>query len=67
MSNRFIWEAGDIKLSSCMSCIYKHRGKATCEAFPLGIPKDILSGDNDHRKPLKGDNGIIYSKMKGLK
>lgn len=31
-----------------------------CRAFPTGIPEMILSGENDHREPVRGDNGIQY-------
>lgn len=31
-----------------------------CEAFPDGIPTEILSGENDHIKPYPGDHGITY-------
>ncbi|MBE0418183.1 MAG: hypothetical protein IBX63_10500 [Coriobacteriia bacterium] len=30
-----------------------------CEAFPDGIPDDILMGF-DHRKPYEGDGGVRY-------
>jgi len=32
-----------------------------CEAFPGGIPRLILVGEMDHRKPLPGDNGLQYT------
>jgi hypothetical protein len=35
-------------------------GKKTCKVFPLGIPKKIWNGENDHKKPYSGDNGIIF-------
>lgn len=32
-----------------------------CPAFPDGIPNEILSGENDHSKPLKEQkNNIVY-------
>ena len=31
-----------------------------CEAFPLGIPEEILSGENEHREPVEGDDGLTY-------
>lgn len=34
----------------------KDRG---CEAFKV-IPLEIWLGDNDHKKPFEGDNGIIF-------
>ena len=35
-------------------------GGLTCRAFPEGIPQRILLNDHDHRKPFKGDNGILF-------
>lgn len=36
----------------------------TCSAFPNGIPKEILTGDNDHKEPVRGDNGILFEEKK---
>jgi hypothetical protein len=33
---------------------------ATCEAFPGGIPEEILRGENDHYDYVPGDGGIVY-------
>lgn len=32
-----------------------------CEAFLEGIPDELWSGDNLHREPYQGDNGILFS------
>jgi len=37
---------------------------AVCEAFKKGIPVEILTGEHDHTKPYKGDNGIVFEKIK---
>jgi len=34
-----------------------------CEAFPKGIPMEIWTGENDHKKPYKGDRGIQFEKL----
>lgn len=35
-----------------------------CEAFPMGIPEEILSGDNPHTEPVEGDGGLTYKPRK---
>jgi len=37
-----------------------------CEAFPNGVPQDILDFKHDHRKPYEGDNGITFEPKEGL-
>lgn len=44
----------------CIGCKHFHREGFTCDAFPNGIPDDILESRLDHRKPYPGDNGIQY-------
>ena len=36
-----------------------------CKAFPDGVPREIYSGANDHKKPFPGDNGIQWEKYTG--
>jgi len=35
-----------------------------CDAFKNGVPVEILTGEHDHTKPYKGDNGIVFEKIK---
>jgi hypothetical protein len=49
----------------CASC--KHLDKAAaereslrCNAYPRGIPLDIVFGQTEHDHPLEGDHGIQY-------
>ena len=43
----------------CISCTHYRMG-GECEAYPDGIPYEIISGQADHTKPYKGDNGIRF-------
>jgi hypothetical protein len=38
----------------------------TCDAFPDGIPDDVLFGDRPHTKPIAGDNGLQYEPEPGF-
>ncbi len=39
-----------------------------CIAFPEGIPAEILTGKNNHSKPLpKQDNEIVFEPIKAEK
>lgn len=31
-----------------------------CEAFPERVPREIWTGQFDHRRPYPGDNGILF-------
>lgn len=51
----------------CIDCKFFNIGIA-CKAFPKGIPDEIISGDNDHTKPLKGqENNIVFEPIKEQK
>ncbi|HPI13616.1 MAG TPA: hypothetical protein PK875_01965 [Spirochaetota bacterium] len=52
----------------CVNCVhYFPAGNDVdghfCYAFPEGngIPREIISGDVDHRKPYTGDNGLRFT------
>lgn len=51
---------------SCLECKHFHsiskKQVPTCGAFSKGIPFAIISGEYDHRKPYKGDGGIVFER-----
>lgn len=51
-----------IEMPLCMNCKHyrKNAPGLTCDAFPAGIPDPILESDQDHRKPIDGDHGIVF-------
>ena len=61
MSERFVWREGEVVVfdSQCDICSHRREGD-TCEAFPGGIPAEILSNEHDHREPYPGDGGYRY-------
>ena len=48
----------------CGYCRHRHDdegdGNKTCEAFPDGIPDEIIRVGYDHREPYDGDGGIMF-------
>ena len=35
-----------------------------CEAFPIEIPEEILTGEHDHKTHFEGDNGLLFDPVK---
>ena len=53
----------DRVLASCPFCKHKDLGMATCSAYPMGIPADILAGRDKHNQPRGDDAGIIFTPL----
>jgi hypothetical protein len=49
----------------CSTCRHWNvkSGDRQCTAFPDGIPDKIWLGENDHRQPYQGDNGVQYRQV----
>lgn len=45
--------------SQCMTCVHR-REDFTCDAFPEGIPENVLLTKRDHRDAIRGDNGVRW-------
>jgi hypothetical protein len=48
----------------CVFCSHWHRvnlNGMTCEAYPEGIPKDIILNRQDHRQHLPDDQNIKFN------
>lgn len=44
----------------CDRCRRRWADSASCDAFPAGIPVQILSGEHDHLWRFPGDRGIRF-------
>lgn len=45
----------------CEYCKHFRQMSGGCAAFPDGIPDEIVSGENEHAKPLKNQgNKIVF-------
>ena len=57
----------DVGEPLCMQCKHYHADNMdglTCDAFPKGIPDEILDSEFIHTKPYRGDKGIQFEPVK---
>jgi hypothetical protein len=47
----------------CLACTRLREGEFACDAYPAGIPHEILDGMHDHRKPFPGDNKKLFDQL----
>jgi hypothetical protein len=55
----------NVSAPPCLFCRHLKEGRVRCEAFPEGIPDDLLFGLHDHREPYDGDRGIRFELKPG--
>lgn len=48
----------------CLDCANLNNDMVTCKAFPEGIPTKIFNGHWDHTKSFKGDDGILFKRLR---
>jgi hypothetical protein len=59
--HRFQYSGPDpLVTAPCVTCRHKSTFGPSCDAFPGGIPEEILDGRNQHREPVEGDHDIQY-------
>ncbi|GEM_PF-2235376 len=50
---------GQAMTSQCVTCA-RALPNNICQAYPVKIPEAILDNKVDHRKPHRGDGGLVY-------
>jgi len=45
--------------TQCLFCKH-YQGLWQCDAYPEKIPVEIATGEHDHTKPFKGDQGVRF-------
>jgi len=56
-----------IRFPSCLTCVRFNRNvkdKSVCEAYPDGIPVEIILGKDKHEKSRSDDKGLYYKPIK---
>jgi hypothetical protein len=65
--DKFLWQGNDLIVSQCLWCKHKHAvmDKASCDAFPEGIPAEIMLNVFVHnKKHPKQKNDVLFERDK---
>jgi len=57
-------EIFNIYKSQCATCIRFDMFEYSCEAFPKGIPNNLLTGETTHLVPFDGQRNTLVYKPK---
>lgn len=57
--DKLVTEIDEKGISQCFMC-ERDRLDGTCEAYPDGIPVEILKNEIDHLEPYKNDQGLTF-------
>jgi hypothetical protein len=63
LEEKMAYEAGDLEITQCVHCM-RLSANNCCEAFPAGIPAEIISNEFDHTQPYPGDHGLRFKPYK---
>lgn len=62
-TERFGWQKDEVMVSQCWKCEHWRR-LGTCDAFPAGVPDEILTNIHDHRNSHPNDHGVRFDPIK---
>jgi len=51
--------------ATCARFNRKDKTQEVCEAYPNGIPQEILDAETDHREVYPGDGGLVWKPVAG--
>jgi len=52
--------------NNCFECCHLHDDMETCDAYPDGVPTELLYLDRSHDRPHAGDHGIQFERKHEL-
>lgn len=60
---RLYHRSSDVQSTQCLQCKHYRMSEDACDAFPTGIPAEIITGEFDHTHPYPGDNGVRFEPL----